>query len=206
MTHKIMMVTPLYRAVPAQAVPARDRLIVELVQSQLLYTLSYRVGHFVDHSRNQLVDEALECVEKPTHLLFVDDDVAAPPGAVNALLSHKLPVIAAAYKIILQDEEYVAAWTNKEGGNQEFVNWDEVDGHLEMVHGVGMGFTLIEISVLRAMREKFGTYFNACTKRVGNDISFTGEDVDFCDKLEKLGVPAFVDLSIRCKHYGVSER
>jgi hypothetical protein len=179
----------------------------------------YGLGWEVGQARNYLVDQALswqnEHGHTVSHVFFVDDDVLIPPYALSVLLSRKRPIVSGLY--------YAKTPTP-----QPLILTDPLGGVLDPVprnqvvecYAHGMGCTLIEIGVFRALlehglveyetfqggqrlpqfykttRDKL-TQNDAGTPTIGNET----EDVHFLKLAAQLGYRAAVDTGVFGFHW-----
>jgi hypothetical protein len=117
----------------------------------------YVVGKEVGDARNEIVAKALDIeVQDPSlrcsHVFFLDDDVLFHPDALLKLLSHQRPIVSGLYytkssvptPLVLHGDY---------GGTAR--SW--TPGELVECAGHGMGLTLINADVFRALRDGLST-------------------------------------------------
>jgi hypothetical protein len=162
----------------------------------------------IARSRNILATRFLEA-DGPTHLLFIDSDIAFEPGAVAALIAAQRPVVGAVYPKRQIDLDRLIAAARRLSDRDQIVAsaMDYVvlpDGdHAEVVDGLvraaglGMGLCLIErgvfTSLLATGRIKQGPKAAATQGQVPgffDPIELPGEilseDLSFCRRWREL--------------------
>lgn len=146
-------------------------------------------------SRNLLREKAIEM--KYDWLLMLEQDVIPPADVIEKLLEHKKSVVTAVYfsrhpKVgkDLIPMVFKPVPTDRDGfPDMRVLNHDEIfmGPRLQQVISAGLGCVLIHRSV-----------FEKIPFRTESDDSF--DDYWFFSDLYKLGIPAFVDSKLRCKH------
>lgn len=107
------------------------------------------VGQPIDISRNISCSKALQ--SNVRYLLFIDSDIVFPADTLERLLSYRLPVVGAAYRSRGPPYNVVANMDNHQVG-PEVLKDPNID--IMKVDNVGMGFTLIDIRVLKSLAYK----------------------------------------------------
>lgn len=152
-------------------------------------------GTIIPQQRAALVKQAVDY--GATHLLFIDSDMRFPPNALERLLAHDQPIVAANYST--RRHPIVPTAEHKEKG-MLFTPHD-AEGLAEVSHA-GMGLMLIEMAVFHLMSEPwFALGFDPKAKE------YVGEDVFFCRQAKKSGFVTLVDqgLSREVRHVGEME-
>jgi hypothetical protein len=148
-----------------------------------------------DRARNWIVEKFLET--KATHLLFLDSDQVFPPETVERLLSHKKLVVGCLYfhrQPPYQPHAYRWSETGKMRTGEPMIEAIEVtaeDQGLIQVDAIGTGGLMVARRVYADIIEPPWFEYG------GQEES---EDVTFCRKLEKVGVPVFVDCGCESGH------
>jgi len=107
-------------------------------------------GTEVGMARNILVDQALHYTHAAgraiSHVFFVDDDCLVPPYALTKLLEHRRPIVAGLYFAKTETPQPLMLRGEYDGLVERWTPGElvECDGH-------GMGCTLIEMRVFRAL-------------------------------------------------------
>lgn len=152
-------------------------------------------GSILPRSRERLAEKALE--HECSHLLFLDSDMTFPQWTLHQLLSHNKAVIGAncATKAIPSSstarnktENYAGVPVDSRG-----------QSGISKVWRVGTGVMLIQTSVFAQMPKPwFPITWNPEIK------DYTGEDWGFCEKLDEMGIPIWIDhtLSTQIGHIG----
>ena len=148
----------------------------------------------VGEARNQCVEIAKQAGAE--YIFFVDYDVAVPANALVKLLSLKVDVAAGVYHL-KQVPSYPLIYV--QGWQQAFEDYEY--GDLIKADGVGMGCTLIKMSVFDKLEPP---YFKTVPGYVeGNPnavLPHMTEDIYFCQKAKAAGFDIIVDTSIQCGH------
>ena len=149
----------------------------------------------IPDSRHRLVAMAYKW--GATHALFIDSDMVFPFDTVQNLLNHNQAVVAAncvrrrlpTYPTAFaKDKRYVYSTPDKHG--------------LEEVDQVGCAVMMLDMRVFGLPELELPWFaFEPDPDKIPGVI---GEDVFFCRKLKKLGVPIYIDhdLSRQVKHMG----
>ena len=161
----------------------------------------------IDHARNLHCSEFLksEC----THLMFIDDDMGWPQGAMLRLLSHNKPIMAA----VGCTREFVKRRFCAKV-HPDTIGYDQKRG-LVRVTSVGTGFMLIQRHVIEKMaKAEFDAgrgYKASGDEEIIHAPIFEfqmidgvkhGEDYTFCNKWRKMGGEVWVDPTITLVHAG----
>lgn len=142
----------------------------------------------VDSARNRLVEQIL--TTNATHVLWVDSDMVPPHDIVPKLLTWGKPVVSglAHYK----ESPYRPALYRLDPFGP--IEGRSITDVAQQVEGIGLSCALIEVDVFRKMTNFFGDeeWF-----RLSSD---EGEDVHFCRRLAEMGIPIWLDPSVRVGH------
>lgn len=148
----------------------------------------------IAQGRNELVREAME--QGQTHLLFLDDDMTFPTNTLDYLCRWNLPIVAANYCHKAKRLIYTA--------QRDDLRQVESRGRtgIERVLRIGLGVTLIDLSVLRDVPEPWFEIKWDQSRR-----QHVGEDFYFSHLMKERGVPIHVDhdLSNKVGHVGSHE-
>ena len=191
--------------------PARDQ-----VHTAFAFDLANLIGHFVsNHPGDQVTPLVLEGTlifdqrEKlaqmaldagADYILWIDSDMRFPCDAIDRMVGHGLPIIAANYSTRRLPLRPVAALNPEGTAYHHTVRGSQ---KLEMVAHVGMGFMLVKREVFEKLPKPW------FLMSVGDHIpgGLEGEDVYFCRKAAEHGFPTFVDdmVSHQVRHIGAFE-
>lgn len=177
-----------------------------LCYAHLVTPMNSRSPRFVEEglevglARNAIAAKALADAAKPTHLLFLDDDVLFAPQVLVQLLSHDLPIVSGVYyskgdggEPLIFDEPGCGTLPYRPGG-----------GLLEC-WGHGMGLCLIRTDLLADVRDKLDLprdsrgnpeWFRTAGDSPDDEGQWT-EDLWFCRLLHEAGHRTFVDQDPR---------
>lgn len=148
-------------------------------------------------TRQHLCEIAVE--HNFSHLLFVDTDQSFPSSLLARLLSHQRAVVACniATKVEAPNTQETAL-ISYDPLTRVAMPCERTTG-LERVWRVGTGVMLIKTSVFLEMPKPWFpvTWLDA-------EQRWVGEDWGFCEKLERLGIPIWVDhdASALVGHWG----
>lgn len=146
----------------------------------------------VGDARNKIVEYAIR--DGMEWLFFLDYDVIPPPNAIARLLKWKAGVAAGVYHS-KSAPSYPLLMIR--GMNHCFEDYET--GDLILVDGVGMGCTLIHMSVFDKIEKPYFRTVPGYLKDRQYGPMMT-EDIYFCDKVRDAGVEILVDTSIQCGH------
>lgn len=171
----------------AKNVPNGHQLLIYTSQGTLI------VNQRADLARNAIKDGA-------DYILWLDTDMRFPKDTLDRLLAHKKPIVAANYATRRLPVDTVAFKLHENGG-WETVKTGGKTG-LEKVEAVGMGVMLTDTKVFKEMPTPWFsiTYHE-------NSSEYSGEDIYFCYKANKLGNDVLIDhdLSREVRHIGSFE-
>ncbi len=123
-----------------------------------------------------------------SHVLFLDDDMAFAPDAVQVLSQRKVAVVGANYTTKSDTPRYVAV-----DANRNPVSSKNKKG-IEEIARIGMGMLLVE---MQAIAHIPAPHFEVLWDKKG----YISEDLYFCDKLRANGVKIHVDHDVS-QHIG----
>lgn len=149
--------------------------------------------------RNEAIRVALS--QGCSHVLFLDADMTWPPDVLSRMLGHHGSGIVSGLYFLKQWPHHPVA-LKASTVNPKTLQVDyhyEQTGHrgtqLVPVELVGMGCTLVPLSICAAMPEPWFAY----QQDRNGDWTVT-EDVAFCQKAKALGVPILLDPTVKCGH------
>ena len=149
----------------------------------------------LDHIRNELVLMAQKMM--CTHVWMADTDQIYPQDVLMKLLAADLPVVAA--KVHRRYPPYDPLLLRGSPGSYKSVPEAEwTPGGLVEVDATGCGSILYNMEVFDKIPYPwFEFHFE-------NKANPVGEDVDFCQKLRKAGIPIHVDCGIEIGHMSLN--
>lgn len=150
-------------------------------------------GSILSRSRMTLANKALEL--KCSHILFVDSDMTFPNWMLHQLLSHDKAVVGANCAVKQLPSLPTARLRSEEKPAGELVDSRRAAG-LQKVWRLGTGVLLVKTSVFQDIP---APWFDITWNTELHD--YTGEDWNFCAKLEAAGIPVWVDHDLS-KHIG----
>lgn len=207
---RVHVAVPTYGAVPGISMLAFGSFIGNGVAAGVIHWLGQIEGAYIDRARNDLVRQAI--ANDATHVLFVDQDMVLPEGLLPRLLAHQVGIVGGSYwgkdsyrtpvsfhldpfhriyeledcpaidtPAALPVELEATCWCGKPGN------------HIHSVGGTGMGCTLIEISLLKMVDEKYQDQKWFSTLE-------TGEDIHLAERIASLGIARYLDGFVQCGH------
>ena len=143
---------------------------------------------FLHTTRNELIQQAFKR-KGWTHALFVDNDMTFPVGALKALLEDDKDIVGVQYRM-RSEPFWINAWVKEEGGIRQLEKARADEGTHE-VAAVGMGLTLVRREVFVSLGAEAFSF-----------KEFTGEDIEFCMKAERLGYKTWLNCNLQIGHIG----
>ena len=184
---RVLIAVPTFETIS----PDTFKSIYGLRGTQYLPQFDFVRGYDCARARNEICREAIR--ENFDWVLMVDSDITLPDTTLELMLADPAPVllgcsppkrgsgVAELFKLGTRD--FVDRWA-----------YGEIpDGRFE-VKGGGFGCALVSVPLLREMG---GPWFRYVEYDDGNVLS---EDLYFCDRCAKIGVPVMADGRVRCGH------
>lgn len=140
--------------------------------------------------RNDIVEQALE--HGCSHLLMMDTDQVYPPDTLSKLVSHGKPVVGVAVHRRWPPFDRIMLRGNL-GEYQKVSDSEAYSGELVSVDATGTGCVLFDTHVFLSVKRPWFEFSAYQGKPVG-------EDINFCSKLRKAGIPIFVDTNAEVDH------
>jgi len=149
-----------------------------------------------------------------THLLFIDADIGISAESVARLMSHGKDVIGAAVRLKGTDAAGGSAYN---ASPLPTFYRGESEGLLQQVDRVGTAVFCLSRSACERLAERATRYdANPLTRGQSMDIGqhydvfrcgvrngeYVSEDFWACQDLKELGIPIWVDWSIKTRHWG----
>lgn len=154
---------------------------------------SMPVHTYVHEARRICAEEAIE--HGCTHLWFVDADMLFLPNALEKLLSHRKMVVGANYHA--RELPLRSNIKFRENGVTVPKDGKDFPKHLFKCYAVPTGMMLIDLRVFEKIPKP---WFNFTYKDDGR-MDY-GEDVYFCDLVQKAGIDVWCDPTIDVRHIG----
>ena len=174
------------------------------------HTVDYkpRTGYGCAMARNRIAADAINA--KYDYVLMVDNDIALPRDALANLLEHDADFVMGYYLNRYARGENRFTTLYKPTWNWQMYEQDELAGmrgrgeHLIRVKGGGLGCALIKTSVFERVefpwfewvdqaREKF---IAADAYECRDAFASGGEDITFCIRCERAGIPIHADTRV----------
>ena len=182
-------------------------MIPELLNAGIVFSFVDLTGNpMVGMARSLLLGSFMEN-EQATHILFVDDDVAWPVGAVSRIVSHDVDVVGGVYPRRFDPPGYVV---------RPLDQIEVTKDGLAEVEGLAGGFLCITKECIEQMIEAYPECeFKAerYASKKGYELfsigrkgdEFWGEDYEFCRKWRAIGGKCWADTAIPFIHAGFKE-
>lgn len=148
---------------------------------------------YVHEARRICVEEALE--NGCSHLFFIDSDMAFMPNVLEKLASHRKMVVGANYHARKFPLESTIKF--REDGVTVPKDGKDFPKQLFKCYAVPTGMMLIDLRVFEKLPKP---WFNFTYKEDGT-MDY-GEDVYFCDLVQKAGYDVWCDPTIDVRHIG----
>lgn len=146
-------------------------------------------------ARNLIADRFLR-ETTASHLLFWDDDVLVPSGALFQLLEADAPIVSGFYTSRMPPVQPIAYKRIAKAGHHYQPIMPVKPGKF-LVDGCGAGFLLIRREVFERLSRPWFQFL--CGRKKGSNVS---EDFYFCEKAIKAGFQIVVDSRVSCGHVG----
>ena len=154
-------------------------------------------GTYIYEQRETLAQAVID--NGYTHAMWIDTDMRFPKDAILRLLSRALPIVGASYPS--RHIPYLPVAARSFHTDERVYTTRQHEG-VEEVAAMGFGLLLMTREALEAVEQpRFCPGWNQETKQ------YVHEDVSFCFKAKKAGVPIFLDhdLTKLVKHIGRQE-
>lgn len=161
--------------------------------------VTFRTGEPFDVARNRACDDALAANFQ--WVMFLDDDVIAPPDTFARLARHNLDVVSGLY---YRRHEPICpvAMTMVDGKPTWVTSWNPPECVLD-VDLVGAGCLLIHRRVLERIERPWFDW--EIGRKVPEGRTAMSEDFAFCLKVKVAGFKVHLDTSVRCAHVGLGQ-
>lgn len=155
-------------------------------------------GTLIFDQRQKLAQAALDM--GADYILWIDSDMRFPHDALERMVGHNLPIVAANYST-RRLPAFPTAYLDPDG--QHPIYTKRGDTHLELAAFAGMGFMLTHIDVFNRIPKPW--FFIPYSPEYSG--GYDGEDVFFCRRAAEHHIPTMVDhlVSQRVRHVGSFE-
>lgn len=167
--------------------------------------LHHEGGSWISQQRENALNNVLN--QGAEWIFWCDSDMRVPLNAIEGLMAHDLPVVAANCVRRKRPISPIARTENKyidgEMSNDGEHCWTYPDSTgLERVISVGFGVMLTKAEVFHQLEAPF-----FATPFIPELNRYAGEDTHFCGKCYEAGVPIYIDhdLSWAVRHIGLYE-
>ena len=200
---KVAICTPCYRDVTGEYAGSLANMLLYTSEPRIIFNgeaTAPRFQIFISSSsllpqlRNMLAADAVEC--GANYLLWIDADHWFPPHSLLRLLSLNRPVVGANYPTRHAPVRPTAlslagepVWTTEEQAAR---------GEVEQVSHVGLGFCLIDMNVIHALRSQQpeGQRDPLFALQSVGERNVLGEDVYFFRRVAEAGFGIYVDHAL----------
>ncbi len=193
---KIAVCTPHYADVTAAYARSLAKMLLRTVGSNIAFNgvatvpeveVFMRKSSVLPRCRNTLTHDALAW--GANYLLWVDADHSFPEDALLRLLSLNLPVVGVNYPRRAEPTWPTAVslegdlvWTTQELA---------ANGSVQQVKHLGLGFCLIDMTVIHALRSDTIPFFSL--EMIGAGLQVVAEDVFFFNRVNESGFGVYLD-------------
>lgn len=148
--------------------------------------------------RNTVAREAAEAGDVDA-VVWIDDDVLLPLGAISRLLRNDVDFITGLlFQKFPPYYPLISGWNEEKQGFSPFEKWP--DNTLLPIGGCGFGIVVTSTDLLRkvlATRPEGGGAFDQIPGPRGVDFS---EDFSFCIRAKQVGVQLWCDTAVQASH------
>lgn len=178
----------------------KDSAPIEYTQSMVNARIS--VDHDFLFVKGAAINEARDMAARNaimggfTHLMFIDDDIMFPPDAIQKLIDMNWPIAAGLY-FTKAEHSMPVAW------ERLYLEDDQIQADplilqrnetIYEVDAVGMGFTLIQVDVIKdVLKHNKSTFY---------PLHFASEDITFCYLANQLGYRVMLNITTGLLHIG----
>ena len=145
---------------------------------------------YLPDARNTIHEQFVKNSDLP-YLMMIDSDILFPPGIVDTLMKHDLPIVGGWYRNKKTQKPVVYEYVSTTDGVNNFRTIETPGKGLQKVDGMGAGCWLMRRDVAEALGER------------PYDMNGGGEDLTLCKKLMDLEIPLYVDWDLPMAHVGV---
>lgn len=187
-----------YEYVRTETLSSIIKLVKHLTQKQVPNRFLFVKGTYIHDSRNKIVEMAQEM--EATHLMFIDGDMYFEPGEIDKLFEVDKDVVGCHYNgrslplistLIVKDPQGTKI------RNPEFIMPKEPF----KVYACATGFMLIKMDVFKKLKKPY--FFHEWLGHIpGSTLDQLGDDVYFCDRVNKAGLEVWCQPSVQMKHIG----
>jgi hypothetical protein len=159
-------------------------------------------GPYVHSNRNNGINSMRsdktrqEAVEGFSHFLFLDSDISFNPHHIHTALRHNAPVVALPYLRHEADGTYQAGELAPDAPTV-LSHYSRLEKGVKHVTFCGGGFLLVQRHVFGALTYP---WFHHTIHTNGESSYSVGEDIQFCVKLRKAGIPILMDFDHPVPH------
>lgn len=156
-------------------------------------TFSFPSHTYTHEARRIVIEEALAAGS--SHVFFLDSDMVVKGDVIQKLAKHNKSVVGAMYN----ERRFPLTSTVKIKKDGEFVDYttDQLPKTLFQCYAVATGCMLIDLQVFEKI-EKPWFFFSSFPD---GKMDY-GEDVWFCDRVQKAGFSVWCDPTIEIRHIG----
>ena len=176
-----------------------------------------QVGSILPRNRDLLTDRFLD--SGATHMLCVDSDIGWHPAQAQALLDTGKPFVSGTYSKKQDDREIPAAYTGRRDGStfntltpNPAKRGEPIEKPLWEATHVPAGFLLVERQVIERMIGAYreleyriagvGTVWALWYPLFEQGVTYSGEDIAFCNRWRKIGGEIWMHRGVVLAHYG----
>lgn len=193
---------PTYGAVSQWLYPSMNKMVEYALKHDVqVLTDGYNTcywarGSSIPINRYRIVNVGIEA--KADYVLMIDTDMGKlPEDALNRLMQHGVDIVGALYFGKQPPFVPIASIKDKKGVRTPI--YDYKKGDLIEVDGIGFGFVLLRVKMLKDIIERKGD------RPLFAMLDGIGEDYYFCDLAKSFGYKVYVDPNLEIGHRGEYE-
>lgn len=144
--------------------------------------------------RNRIIQTAIE--QKCTHILFIDDDMAYKPNALNQLLEHDKDIVSGLYlSRAYPHRPNIFDLADDEGAAFPMYLFENNNDRLKPIVAAGFGFVLIKTTTFDKLEKPY--------VRLGElEKDQWCDDIGFFKRVREAGIQSYVDMECCVGHMG----
>ncbi len=198
---KVAICTPHYADVTAAYARSLSKMLLRTAGSSITFNgvatspsfeVFMRKSSVLPRCRNTLVKDALDW--EANYLLWIDADHSFPEDSLLRLLSLNLPIVGVNYP-----RRAKPTWPTAVSLDGEFI-WTTEDlatsGEVVQVRHLGLGFCLIDMNVIHALRQNGAGRPLFALEMIGEGLEAVAEDVFFFRRVNEAGFGVYLDHAL----------
>ena len=187
---RVMIAIPTLDYIPYKFVESLVGLTDHLHNKGIEHDVIFQGGTLVYMGREALCKKMLSGYY--SHMLWLDADMTFGADILDKMLDDDLDFVTGVYRGRHGEHKYCLF--EKLLPEKRF---EALPNKIFEVAGCGFGCVLVKRKLLERVKDVHHTWFTPS--------SFFGEDVAFCDRVDKIGVKMWCDPDVKCGHIALKE-